>query len=130
MFEKLKAWLAPAVEYRIVEVERPRPLADLKKMKDGEAAVASLAGHPGYDFLVAKLRIQKAFLDRTLKSTIPTDLPTVSHLINGIYWCGWLEEQVTQAKSKQDKQAAACAASPEELRMFREIQASLTPVGT
>jgi hypothetical protein len=120
-------WLKPKTNYLVVEVERPRPLTDLKKMKDGEAAVASLQGHPGFEYLLAKFRVQKALLERSLRSELHQDLNSVLRLQAGVFWSGWLEEQLTQAKNRQDRTAQTPAA--EELKLFNEIQAALTKVG-
>lgn len=122
----LKNFLTPKVEYIIVEVERPRPITDLKKMKDGEAAVASLEGHPGFQFLLAKFKIAKALLEKTIRSEPPTDLTRVGFLQQGIYWSGWLEQQLVASKAHQERTAPST--SSEELRVFNEIQAAMTKV--
>lgn len=128
MVKWLKSFFTPEVQYSIVEVERPRPLVDLRKMKDGEAAVASLEGHPGWQYLLAKFRIQKAALERSLHSELHTDLSAVLRLQAGVFWCGWLESQLTSSKSKIER--AAQAPSTEELAMLKEIMGAMTQVGT
>jgi len=128
MWQEFKQWLAPRqVEYRVVEVERPRPLTDLKKMKDGEAAVASLEGHPGFQFLLAKFKIQRALLERTLRSQPASDLVSICNLQQGCYWTGWLEDQLTQSKNRLERNSEAATA--EELKLFNQIQSAMTKVG-
>jgi hypothetical protein len=111
----------------VVEVERPRPLTDLKKMKDGEAAVASLEGNPGFQYLLAKFKIQRALLERTLRTQPPTDLVAICNLQQGIFWCGWLEDQLTQSKSRLERNSQQTTA--EELKLFKEIHSAMTMVG-
>lgn len=122
----LRRWLKPDPIYHIIELEKPRPITDLTKAKDSDSAVASLAGHPGWDYLLAKFKIQKALLERTLHSEPPTDINRIMHLQQGIYWTGWLDAQFSSSRSRV-LQKSTLANAP-ELAIFAEIEAATTKI--
>lgn len=84
----------PTIEYRVVEVERPRPLAE---NSEADATLVTLQHHPGFQRLLAKLRAQRYLLETTLKRTRHSSLSEVDFLQSGIFWSNWLETELDRA---------------------------------
>ena len=102
----------PQVHYRLVEVEKPH--SPLPLNKDSAAAVASLQGHPGFGWLLQKLRLQKAQLTSILSRERQKNLTDVEFLQSGIAWTGWIEEQLQRAIGWREAEPADLR-SPEQV---------------
>lgn len=109
--------------HTIIEVEKALPLVE---DADTLNSIASLAGNPGFQFLVRKLALQSAKLNSELVTTKHTDLSSVYFLQSGIHWCNWLQGQVDFAKSRL---RASRPATSDEDRFFAQIRASIDLVG-
>ena len=88
-------WFKVAPEIRIVEVEKPRPLAELSE--EAASTIASLAGHAGFQNLLARLRYQRFVLESRLKLSRHDSLKDVEFLQAGIHWSKWLEDELQKA---------------------------------
>lgn len=81
--------------YQIVEVEKPVPVPPLDE--NSSQAVATLQAHPGFQYLLAKLRLQRSALKTILTTQRQHSLTDVEFIQSGIAWTGWLEEQLNAA---------------------------------
>ncbi len=118
--KKLLEWLGlgPKLSFKIIEVERPRPITD---NEDAAASVGTLSAHPGFYYLTAKMRLQRSLLETTLKRSRHASMEDVQMLQSGIYWLSWIEEQVNREVHKAPKVAPQPAFEVEE-NAFREAQ--------
>lgn len=122
---RLRDWFKPRI--LIVEVDKPREVALL----DPEMAksVASLREHPGFLYLLAKLRYQRAMLRAHLERTRQEKLSDVDFIKSGINWCGWLEEQLSKAAKIEIERPQLPPLAAEEAA-FQEVSRMLEVIGT
>lgn len=103
------------VEYRIAEVEAPRtPVGWDKDMRE---TIATLSAHPGFVALLDRLKLQAGYLKAQLINREHKEMKDVIFLQSGIYWAGWLQQQIASATKRtvqsykdaeaEDKQALA-----------------------
>lgn len=105
------------VKYRIIEC---KPVENIPEMTPELAdSIASLAGHPGFQYLTLKLQKQGEFLKDSLVNDRQKDLREVEFLQSGVQWCQWLQRQVASA-TKRSK--ASRPALPEEVSAFNSIE--------
>lgn len=109
----------PVIIYRVIEVEKAHPL------ECGPSEVASLAGHPGFQYLCRKLAIQRANLRTELETSRNEDERDI-YLKSGIFWCGWLKSQVDFANAQQERTRYATS---EETILFNQISSTIDLVG-
>lgn len=114
-------------KYIWLEVERPVP--QIRQDAEAQKAVQTLAHHIGFQYLVEKLRLQRALLERHLKSNRHETIRDVECLQSGIFWINWLEAQVAQATSNASTTAPATPVGDEEQIAFEALQAQLEEVG-
>lgn len=119
MFKKL------VEKYTIVEVPQPKP-----QPPDPEAAksMLTLAEHPGFLYLVNKLKLQRHLLESKLKNDRHAKLGDVEFLQSGIFWTNWLEQQVNE-QVYQARAPKAVPATNYEEELFRKVQDQLEVVG-
>jgi hypothetical protein len=113
------------IKYQIVEVDKPRP--NLGWDKESRETVMTLAAHPGFLVLLQKLSTQAALLRAKLVNDRHKEIKDVEFIQSGIFWCNWLQSQLTAAT--QRVKAEPQAAMDEEARAFKELQATLNKVG-
>ena len=63
-------------------------------------AVASLTHNPGFKFLLNKLEHVKAYLNRELVTGKHAEMKDVLYLQAGLYWAGWLQDELTKSQPK------------------------------
>ena len=122
MFDFLK----PRTILKVVEIEKPKP--SLKLTADMAESVISLQYHPGFLFLLDKLRAQKSLLVSTLVNERQAKLEDSEFLKSGIHWLDWLDQQISQATKLQKRQAET-QPEPEMADAFQQIQEQLQLVG-
>lgn len=115
----------PKVQYKIIEIERPRPLAQLDP--EAEKTVITLQSHPGFLYLVNKLRLQRHALEMKLKHERHSNLNEVEWIQSGIFWCNWLEDQVNRMVNNQ--LPSSQTALPPEATAFEEVMKLTEIVG-
>ena len=76
--------------FKLVKVEVP---ATLEVTPEGRKSLAALREHPGFRYLINKLKLQRAALESALKYQIHDDIRQVARLQEGIRWMHWLENQ-------------------------------------
>jgi hypothetical protein len=107
-----------AIKFQLVEVERPRQIPPQEA--EVSKSIATLQGHPGFQYLVEKLRLQRAQLKTALCNQRQENLKDVEFLQSGIAWTGWLEEQLMRAVNHQEPKPQEPAQTEQEA--FEEIQ--------
>lgn len=117
-YDWLKTKPTAEFHWKIIEVERPRVIPPQEA--EVSKSIATLQGHPGFQYLVEKLRIQRAQLRSALCNQRQESLTNVEFLQSGIAWTGWLEEQLQRAVNFQEPKPL----EPErtEKEAFEEIQ--------
>ena len=115
----------PKIEYRVVEVEKPKPLAE---NLEADETIVTLAHHPGFIRLMAKLKLQRSQLETTLKRTRQADLRDVDFLQTGIFWTEWLESQVNKEVFSK-KRPTPQPASELEAAAFAEASRLIEMIG-
>lgn len=114
------------VQFKVVEVERPSPALDWSI--EEQRAIVSLAGHPGLDALMRKLKLQRSLLESQLRSKRHSDIRQVDNLQSGIFWTNWLERQVREQVSKKETQPPRDALDLEKSE-FERVATALELVG-
>ncbi len=122
----VKKRVAKKSPYLIVEVEKPRELRSPDK--ETASMVASLGGHPGFLYLLAKLRFQRSQLRAHLEQTKQETLSDVDFLKSGIAWTGWLEKQL-EASAKIQTERPQLPPMDSEQAAFNEVYKMLESVG-
>jgi hypothetical protein len=115
----------PEIKYQIVEVDKPRP--NIGWDKESRETVMTLAAHPGFICLLQKLSTQAALLKAKLVNDRHKEIKDVEFIQSGIFWCNWLQSQLTAAT--QRVKAEPQAAMDEEAKAFKELNATLIRVG-
>lgn len=96
------SWPTRVCNYKVIEVVKPRALPALDS-SEVKAVLATLPENPGYQYILARLRAQKAVIEDTLKYEKQTTLEDYQWLQAGIFWAGWLEAET----ARLTKRAAA-----------------------
>lgn len=111
--------------YSIVEVEKPVTIID----PDAAASVRTLSGHPGFTYLLAKLKLQRSLLETKLKSSKHREMRDVEFLQSGIFWSKWLEDQINQ-EVYITPSAPQKPVGEDEAAIFERVRAAIETVGT
>jgi len=93
MFSWLKK-LFTRVEHRVVEVEKGTRLPELTT--EVKESLKSLQYHPGFQYLQAKLRLERATLQRYLHEGFTLTEGQLHHLQGGIHYLGYLESELAK----------------------------------
>lgn len=110
---------------KVIEVEKSTvPELD----KGGAYAVAALKGNPGFEYLLAKLRAQRALLREALVTQRHKELKDVEFLQSGANWLGWLEDQLNKAVGIVNAPKPRNA-RPYELEAFEQLRGNVELVG-
>lgn len=120
----LKKWLEPKT--LIVEVETPRKL----EAPDGSLrdAILSLQAHPGFLYLLQKLRYQRHLLEAALLTQRQANLGDVEFLQSGINWLRWLQDQL-EAETKFKTRQAAQRPSVSEEATLKQVMEQFEVIG-
>lgn len=112
-------------EYKIVEVEKPRTYSPLDETELRDS-LHSLNAHPGFRYLIERLRSQRFSLEGRLKGARHKTLDDVGFLQQGVFWLGWIESEV--ARLSQAPQRPQLDPVEQELIAFRELDSLLERV--
>lgn len=115
-----------AINYKIIEVERPRT-PEAMDTTEVRAMLATLQSNPGLLYILGRLKAQKSLMETTLKTTHFEKLEEVINLQSGIFWAGWLEAQINSLTKRATPEPAA--PYDFELEAFKEIDSQLERVG-
>lgn len=111
---------------KFVEVPQPLPLGALTN--EAKDSLVSLQAHPGFQYLLAKLKLEKAVLETKLKRARHKDMRDVEFIQSGIFWAEWLEMQVAKLVTKSNPTMLSKPTLSEEA-LIREMQAAVETVG-
>lgn len=112
-------WNKP--EIQVVEVEKSQRVLPLDA--DIARVVASLQSHPGFLYLLGKLKFHREILRSTLDSRRQVSMEDVIMLQSGIAWSGWLKDELE--KAVDFKTSAPQAPGATEQSIFEESQRQL-----
>jgi len=112
--------------YKIVEVEKPR--TQYRWDDNTRNAVSTLTSHPGFVALCDKLNLIRSQLKTKCYASVHKDLREVDYLQAGIFWSGWLQEQISQATLKGSVKQYVDPLQ-EELEAFKLLDAQIERVG-
>lgn len=126
MLKRIKSFFAPRIIYKIVEVKAPRPAYTWDQ--NTRDAVSTLSAHPGFIAITDRLALTKAQLESTNNRSVKKDLREADFLQAGIFWSGWLQEQVEKATTRGSSRKFVDPYD-EELAAFRELDARIERVG-
>lgn len=126
MFERLKKLFAPRVIYKVVEVKAPR--TPYRWDQNTQDAVSTLSAHPGFIAILDRLAVTKAQLESKNNTQWKKDLREGDFLQSGIFWCNWLQDQISKATVK-GSQRRYVDPMAEELEAFKALDAQIERVG-
>jgi hypothetical protein len=88
-----KFWKQKPAKLLVLEREAPKPI----EKPDGatQEAIISLQYHPGFQYLMEKLRWQRSLLVTALTDQRQDKMADVEFLKSGIAWTRWLEDQIS-----------------------------------
>lgn len=117
--------MANKPEFKILEIEKAQvPPLDAASA----ASVVSLQSHPGFQYLLAKLRVQRAALKHALETQRQKELKDFEFLQSGANWCNWLQVQLDEAV-KLTQQPKPRNATAYEREAFEQLRSQLDVVG-
>lgn len=111
--------------FKLVQVEVPK---SAEVTPEGRASLAMLKDHPGFNYLINRLRLQRAALESALKFSKHQDFNQVLDLQAGIRWMMWLENQFMLAiqhptrEESRDPNAEELAALAEALSHIEGVK--------
>ena len=119
------SWFEPKIEkhYTVIEVEKKHPLTETSESIE---AVRTLEDHPGFQWLLSKLRLQASRLQSELLQGRHKDIREVEFLQSGIQWCGWLQSQLDLNREKYRQMRPAI---PQEVMHFQDIESTIELIG-
>jgi hypothetical protein len=119
MWQKfLKLFKRPRI---VIEVKAPLPTID----KSATEAIKTLQYHSGFIELMNRLRIQRAYLETTLKRDPKADMNSLQH---GIYWSEYWEREVGNAINKHSA-SVSVEATQDVLAEFNKINGAIERIG-
>jgi|SRR5579859_682500 len=112
--------------HHIVEVDKPHgPLPEMTN--DLKESLKTLANQPAFQYLLQRLKLERAELQRQLEKGFQLNEQQLHFLQAGVYYTGWLEGQL--AKLTFTPRAAQREPSLDEAALFEQHQASLEVIG-
>lgn len=110
--------------YRVIELKE-----GMSEGEGDEAAIASLASHPGFKALMYRKRLKRAALETTLKSARHKEIREVDFLQSGIYWLRFDESEVNTAIGNLRGKAVPRTASAIEEEEFNRVRSAIESIG-
>jgi hypothetical protein len=121
MFNWLRRLIAPKV--RVVEVDMTRPRLD----PDARKSLADLKSHPGLNYIVARFRLQRWYLENEMRNRGFDDMRQFDQVQLGARWIAWCERQVEEMLNADTVKPQT--PQPEDIETFIKAQAGLELVG-
>lgn len=116
----------PKEKLLIVEVEKPREIPDLND--ESRDAVLSLQHHPGFQYLLARLKVQRHALQARLQKDRHSTMKDVEFLQSGVFWTDWLQAQISREVFKTSGPRTADPV-PSEQELIERVLGQLDIVG-
>lgn len=108
----------------IIELEKGSRLPELTG--DLRESLRTLDYHPGFQYLLQRLKISKAGILSQLEEGLSLTEVQLRYLQAGLYWAGWLEKEHTSLATKRPPTRQA---TEDEEAEFRAIRESIELVG-
>lgn len=115
-------WRKP--KFTIVEIDRGTTIP----VDGGKEAAKTLSHHPGYLYLLQRLRLQRGMLETQLKRNYNSDHQVDTWLKAGIFWAEFFEREAKQEANIPSGETPRLAVD-DEIAAFKELRAALTEVG-
>lgn len=122
------SWFSKAVnsiEYKVVEIERetklPPVTADLRE------SLKTLQYHPGFQYLIHKMKYEKAALAKYLHEGFNLTEKELHHLQAGIHYIGWIEAELGRLAAAPV--SVVRSAAQEEREVFDRMRSSIELIG-
>lgn len=115
-----------ATKFKVVEIEKKH----VSKLDEKSVApfVSRLKDDPGFQFLMAKLEVQRALLRDSLEKNRHKSQADFEFLQSGLNWCSWLQQQVETAVGIVS-QPQARPARAYELEAFEQLRQNVELIG-
>jgi hypothetical protein len=110
--------------YHIVEVEKGSKLPEITG--DLRESIKALNNHPGFIYLMQRLRFQRTALETSLKEGLNLTEVQLRYIQAGIYWAGFIERDVLALTQSQPSTRPAVV---DEEAEFKRMKASLDLIG-
>jgi hypothetical protein len=133
--ERIAKWLD--IEPEIVQVQHTTERIKLIEIpvmrtqsgwsKEQRETVSTLAYNPGFVLLTDRLSLQAAALKAKLVADRHKEIRDVEFIQSGIFWCNWLQAQVTGTTTRQS--VRRIDATEEDIEAIKAIEASYASVG-
>ena len=104
---------------------RPQVLSDPAARLSAE----TLTAHPGFQYLLEKLKQQQSYFKALLEQRQHSDLKEVIFLQAAIFWSGWLLQQVEETLPALRGGQPSQMPEPEVAEAFRRAQEAVEEVG-
>lgn len=108
----------------VIELEKGSKLPELTG--DLRENLKTLQHSAGFNYLLQRLRVQRASLLAHLREGLNLNETQLRYLQAGIYWAGWLESEL---QSLTVNKQAPRATTPDEDMEFSKVRESLQLVG-
>jgi hypothetical protein len=109
----------------IIELEKGSRLPELTG--DLRESLRTLDYHPGFQYLLQRLRVAKAGILSQLQEGLSLTEVQLRYLQAGLYWAGWLENEHLSLSTKRPPSRPT---TEDEEAEFRAIRENLELVGT
>ena len=118
------------MKQKILIVERPitgNPaiLSD----PDAKLSAETLNSHPGFVYLLEKLRHQRGYFKSLLETQAISELRELAMLQAAVYWSGWLEQEVTKTLPSLRAAQTPRTPEPDVNNLFENARTALSEVG-
>lgn len=125
MLKKVLNWLRQLISPRvkIVEVDLTRPRLD----PEARLLLPELKSHPGINYFLARVRLQRWYLENQMKTVVYKDLREFDHVQLGSRWLAWVERQLEEMLHANTPKPLTPDA--EDIESFIKAQTALELVG-
>lgn len=110
----------------ILEIESTKRIPPLDAST--REAVTSLRSHPGFQYLLGKLRVERAVFESQLRNTRHSNISDVAYLQAGAFWTNWLEKEVSREVGAVQRNTPS-PLSEQELAAFEAAKAAYEEIG-
>lgn len=110
--------------HHVIEVPQGHKLPELNG--DLKESLKALYNHPGFQYLLQRLRFQKAAMESTLREGINLTEIQLRYLQAGIFWASQLEKDISSLTQSRPTQREAF---PDEATEFAKIRQGIELVG-
>lgn len=107
--------------YHVIELEKGSKLPELNG--DLKESIKALVAHPGFNYLLQRLRFQKSAMETTLREGLNLTEIQLRYLQAGIYWASQLERDIsTLTQTRPQAQPAPDNAAGEFERVRQNVE--------